>query len=172
VTVFAICFLFSGCRAPRLCFSELSVAEVGEGRNPAEDEYVKVVDRVTVNFADRQEQSEVKSDGTVTLSFKPSIRYILSGKIKWKRRVGWCDQPFVSINLHPVVHPTEDQIRYVQSIRTYADQSFLQIRQLLQQGDKIAFGMLLPEDAEQSGVSLRELGFTYSTVKRSVYRPR
>jgi hypothetical protein len=101
-----------------------------------------------------------------------SIRDIFSGKVKWVRRVGWCDQPFVSISLHPVEQPTEQQIRYVQSISTYADQNFLQIRRLLQQGGQIALGLHLPDDAERLGSRLRELGFSYSTQQERVYRPR
>jgi len=100
----------------------------------------------------------------------PRFRDILAGKVKWVRRVGWCDEPFVSINVHPVAQPTEEQIRYVQSIRTYADKNFLQIRRLLQQGGQIAFGVLLPEDAERVGTRLRELGLSYSTPKMRVYR--
>jgi hypothetical protein len=102
----------------------------------------------------------------------PSIRDIFGGKVKWVRRVGWCDQPFVSLSLHPVAQPTEPQIRYVQSITTYADQNFLQIRRLLQQGGQIALGFHLPEDAEKLGARLRELGFAYSIQKERVYRRR
>ena len=101
-----------------------------------------------------------------------SIRDIFSGKVKWVRRVGWCDQPFVSIKLHPIAQPTERQIRYVQSIRAHADQNFLQIRHLIQQGTGIALGIHLPEDAERLGAQLRELGFAYDIQKERVYRRR
>ena len=102
----------------------------------------------------------------------PSLRDIWKGKVKWVRRVGWCDQPFVSISVHPIAQPTEEQIRFVKSISTHADQNFLQIRHLLQQGGQIALGILLPEDAERMGVRLRELGLSYSIMKERVYRPR
>ncbi len=102
----------------------------------------------------------------------PSIRDIFFGKVKWVPRVGWCDQPFVSFSLHPVPHPTEQQIRYVRSLSTYANQNFLQIRRLLQQGGQIALGLHLPEDAERVGARLRELGLAYSTENERVYRPR
>jgi len=101
----------------------------------------------------------------------PSIRDIFSGKVKWVRGVGWCDQPFVGIRLHPVEQPTETQIRYVKSISTYGDQNFLQIRKILQQGGRVALGFHLPEDAERLGARLRELGFLYSVEKSPLYRP-
>ncbi len=100
----------------------------------------------------------------------PRIRDILSGKVKWVRRVGWCDQPFVGISLHPVAQPTEQQIRYLKGIRTYADQNFLQIRRLLQKGGPVAFGIMLPEEAEKVAARLRELGLSYSLTEERVYR--
>lgn len=101
-----------------------------------------------------------------------SLRDILSGKVKWVRRVGWCDQPFVSIHLLPVERPTVQQIRFVQSISSYSNQNVLKIRELIQRGGESGFGILLPDEAERLGVRLREMGFSYSLQKERVYRPR
>ena len=100
------------------------------------------------------------------------IRDILSGKVKWIRRTGWCDEPFVCISLKPVSDPTEAQIRYVKSVSTYSNQNFLQIRQLLEEGDRITFGLWLPEDVKKLAGLLGELGLTYSISKQKIYRPR
>ena len=97
---------------------------------------------------------------------------ISSGKVKWINGVGWCDEPFVSISLHPVAEPTEAQIRYVKSFAGYGDQNFLQIRKKLQQGGGIPFGLLLAEDVERLDIRLRELGLEYSVTKERIYRPR
>lgn len=101
-----------------------------------------------------------------------SLRDILRGKVQWVRRVGWCDQPFVSIQLLPMKRPTVQQIRFVQSISLFADQNFLKIRGRLQRGGESIFGGLLPDEAERLGVRLREMGFSYSLQKERVYRPR
>jgi hypothetical protein len=101
-----------------------------------------------------------------------NIRDILSGKVKWVRRVGWCDQPFVSIRLDPVPQPTDQQIRYLQGIQAYAEQNFLQLRRFLQEGGPVALGIMLPEEAERRGARLRELGFSYSLTQEQVYRRR
>ena len=100
------------------------------------------------------------------------IRDILRGKVKWVRRVGWCDQPFIGISLDPVSHPTEQQIRYLQGLHAYAEQNFLQLRRRLQEGGPVALGIMLPEEAEKIGARLRELGLSYSLTKERVYRQR
>ena|ERR1700733_10010041 len=100
----------------------------------------------------------------------PSLRDIFSGKVKWVRRIGWCDQPFIGIKVYPIEQPTEAQIRYVQTISTYRDQNFLQIRRLLQQGSWGVTGLHLPADVELLGAHLRELGISYSLEKSHIYR--
>lgn len=85
--------------------------------------------------------------------------------------VGWCDQTYVGIRLHPVARPTKEQIRYVQSIPAHAEQNFLEIRYLLQQGNQVVLGIMLPEHAEKLSGRLRELGFSFSIVNVRAYRP-
>jgi hypothetical protein len=87
-------------------------------------------------------------------------------------KVGWCEEPFLGISLHPVPHPTKEQIRFVKSQAAHAGQNFLQIRQLLQRGGSVAFGLLLPEDVDRIGARLQELGLLYSIEKQRVYRTK
>lgn len=63
-----------------------------------------------------------------------------------------------------------EQIRYIRSLHAHAELNFLQIRELLQKGDRISFGLLLPQDADKIGVRLQELGFSYNLRKEKVYR--